>query len=85
MNRSILRAPLAALSVSWNAFVAAFLYYALLAVLALGGASPGIPVVATAYLAPPVMYLVTLLSRAVRAGSLWLQSATASARIRDAH
>jgi hypothetical protein len=85
MNRSIFHAAAAALSVSWNAFVAAFLYYVLLAVLALGGASPGVPVVATAYLAPAVMYLVTVLSRAVRAGGLWLQSATAASRIRDAH
>jgi hypothetical protein len=85
MNRSALRAPLAALSVSWNAFVAAFLYYVLLAVLALGGASPGVPVVATAYLAPPVMYAVTLLSRAVRAGAVWLQGLGGQVRIRDAH
>ncbi len=75
----------AALSVSWNAFVAAFLYYALLAVLALGGASPGVPVVATAYLAPPLMYAVTLLSRAVRAGAGWLSGIGVQARIRDAH
>lgn len=85
MNRSALRAPLAALSVSWNAFVAAFLYYVLLAVLALGGASPGVPVVATAYLAPPLMYAVTLLSRAVRAGAVWLQGLGGQVRIRDAH
>jgi hypothetical protein len=85
INRNSLRAPAAALSVSWNAFVAAFLYYALLAMLALGGASPGVPVVATAYLAPPVMYVVTLLSRAVRAGATWAASLAQQARIRNAH
>jgi hypothetical protein len=84
-NRDILRAVAAAVSVSWNAFVAAFLYYTLLAVLALGGTSPGVPVVATAYLAPPVMYLVTLLSRAVRAGAGWAGSLAAQARLRNAH
>ena len=76
---------LAALSVSWNAFVAAFLYYVLLAVLAVGGASPGVPVVATAYLAPPVIYAVAMLSRAARAAWAWTQNAAAQARIRDAH
>jgi hypothetical protein len=85
MSYSTLRAANAALSVSWNAFVAAFLYYVVLAVLALGGASPGVPVVATAYLAPPVMYAVTLLSRAARAGAVWLQGIAAQARTRDAH
>ena len=84
-NQSYLRAPLAALSVPWNAFVAAFLYYALLAVLALGGASPGVPVVATAYLAPAVMYVVTVLSRAVRAAAGLAASIARQPRIRDAH
>jgi hypothetical protein len=57
----------AALAMPWNMFVAAFLYYTVLAVLALGGASPGVPVVATAYLAPLVMYLVALGNRAAHA------------------
>ncbi len=81
----IFNTTLAAVSVSWNAFVAAFLYYTLLAVLALGGASPGVPMVATAYLAPPVIYAVTLLSRAVRFGAAWLSGLATEARVRDAH
>jgi hypothetical protein len=84
-NRSYLRAPLDALSVPWNAFVAAFLYYALLAVLALGGASPGVPIAATAYLAPAVMYVVTVFGRALRGGAGWLAGLAAEARVRDAH
>jgi hypothetical protein len=64
MNRSGLRAVVEAISVPWNAFVAAFLYYVLLAVLAVGGVSPGAPVVAAAYLAPAVIYAVMVLRRA---------------------
>lgn len=56
-----------AFAVPWNAFVAAFLYYTLLACLALGGVSPGVPVVAIAYLAPVVVYVGTLASRALHA------------------
>ena len=56
-----------ALAMPWNSFVAAFLYYTLLALAAVGGASPGGPVVATAYLAPVVAYLAALANRAVRA------------------
>jgi hypothetical protein len=85
MTLSFAKTAMAAVSVSWNAFVAAFLYYVLLTVLALGGASPGVPVVATAYLAPPVMYAVTLLSRALRSGSVWLAGLGARARLRNAH
>jgi hypothetical protein len=58
---------LQAFAMPWNAFVAAFMYYTLLAVIALGGASPGVPVVATAYLAPVVMYVAALANRALRA------------------
>lgn len=56
-----------AFAMPWNAFVAAFLYYTLLAMIVLGGVSPGIPVVATAYLAPLVIYLAVLANRALQA------------------
>ena len=84
MTSSTFRPAIAAVAVPWNAFVAAFLYYVLLAVLAFGGASPGVPVVATAYLAPAVIYVVTLLSRSVRAGAAWLGRFVPHA-VRDAH
>jgi hypothetical protein len=65
----------AAFSVPWNAFVAAFLYYSLLAVVALGGSSPGAGLVAGAYAMPPVMYAVTLMLRVARTVSAWVKTA----------
>ena len=65
---------LTAVSVPWNAFVAAFLYYTLLAVLALGGSNPGTGFVAGAYAMPPVMYGATLLLRMARAVSAWIKA-----------
>jgi hypothetical protein len=52
--------------VPWNAFVAAFLYYTMLTAVALGGVSPSMAVVGTAYLAPVVAYAVTILARLPR-------------------
>lgn len=66
---------LSAVSVPWNAFVAAFLYYTLLAVLALGGSSPGTGFVAGAYAMPPVMYGATLMLRLARTVSAWVKIA----------
>jgi hypothetical protein len=57
---------LAVLSVPWNAFVAAFLYYTLLALLSLGGLSPSASTVAAAYAAPVIVYGLVLVARAVR-------------------
>jgi hypothetical protein len=74
-----------AVSLPWNAFVAAFLYYTLLAVLALGGTSPAVPVVATAYLAPVVMYIVAIANRALHALTGWAVDTAATARIRATH
>jgi hypothetical protein len=65
----------AAFSVPWNAFVAAFLYYSLLAVLALGGSNPGAGMVAGAYAVPPVMYVATMMLRVTRAVSAWVKAA----------
>lgn len=56
---------LAALTDPWNAFVIAFLYFALLAILALAGLSPELPVVVTAYAAPFVAYAVFVIARLV--------------------
>ncbi len=50
-------------TVPWTAFVAGFLYYTFLTVLALAGLSPSSAVVATAYLMPAVAYLVYVAAR----------------------
>jgi hypothetical protein len=57
---------IAIVSVPWNAFVAGFLYYTMLAAVLLSGASPSLAVVGTAYLAPVVAYAVTILARLPR-------------------
>ena len=49
--------------VPWSGFVAAFLYYALLAALLLGGVSPQAATVGLAYVAPVLAYAVWLASR----------------------
>jgi hypothetical protein len=54
-------------SLPWNAFVAAFLYYTLLAALALGGSTARGPVVAGAYGMPVAMWAVTVGIRLIRA------------------
>ena len=59
-----IRAAAHLVSLPWNAFVGGFLYYTLLAVLALAGLSPSVAIVATAYLAPAVAYLVYVAGRA---------------------
>ncbi len=56
-------------AVPWGVFVAAFLYYTLLALIALGGVSPSLAVVFTVYLAPVVAYGVVLAFRAVTAAA----------------
>ncbi len=57
----------AALLVPWDAFVAAFLYYTLLTLLAIGVADLPNLFVAVAYLLPPAAYLGLLIVRAVHA------------------
>jgi hypothetical protein len=56
-------------SMPWNSFVAAFLYYTLLAALALGGSSARGPVVAGAYGMPLVIWATTIAIRVVRAAA----------------
>ncbi len=56
-----------AATVPWNAFVAAFLYYTVLAAVLLGGGRVGGPMVATAYLAPALAYGVRFVLRMGRA------------------
>jgi small-conductance mechanosensitive channel len=53
----------------WGVFVAAFLYYTLLAMIALGGVSPSLAVVFTVYLAPVVAYGVVLAFRTIAAAT----------------
>ena len=64
----------ALVSVPWNAFIAAFLYYTFLTVLAVGGTSPGAPVVVTAYGIPVGAYTVTVGVRLVRLAASWVHS-----------
>jgi hypothetical protein len=74
-----------AFSVPWNAFVAAFLYYSLLALLALGGSNPGAGLVAGAYAMPPVMYAATMILRVSRAIAAWAKAARPHAMGTTAH
>jgi hypothetical protein len=60
---SRIQAAAALFTVPWNAFVVAFMYYTLLTLLSLGGMSPTLAVVGTAYLAPVVAYVVTIAAR----------------------
>jgi hypothetical protein len=62
---SRIQAAAALVTVPWNAFVAAFMYYTLLTALVLGGISPSLAVVGTAYLAPIVAYFVTIAARLI--------------------
>jgi hypothetical protein len=71
-------------TVPWSAFVAGFLYYTLLALLALSGLSPSNAVVATAYLAPAVAYLVNVAGRIAAASSHAMQLARHAARLHHA-
>ncbi len=60
-------AVLAAVSLPWGSFVAMFLYYVGLTLLAIGGTSFSPLVVAVAYLLPVVGYVATLLNRGIHA------------------
>ncbi len=53
-------------AVPWDAFVAAFLFYAVLTLVVLGGADVSSPLLAAAYLAIPVAYVMLLVRRAAR-------------------
>jgi hypothetical protein len=70
-----------AISLPWNAFVAAFLYYSLLAVLALGGTSARGPVVAGAYGMPAAVWAVTIAIRLVSAAASRVTVVAASPRL----
>jgi len=54
------------LALPWNAFVGAFLYYTLLALITVSGLDIGAPFVIAAYGMPLAGYLATLLVRAGR-------------------
>jgi hypothetical protein len=56
-----------ALTVPWNAFVGAFLYYTFLTLLTVGGADLPAVAMAVIYLVPLAAYAVFLVNRAVRA------------------
>ena len=56
-----------ALSVSWNAFVAVFLYYTVLAMVTLSVGELSDTFVEVAYLAPVALYATALAGRAIRA------------------
>jgi len=54
--RPIRPSLVALVAVPWDAFVGAFLYYAILTLVVLGGADLSSPFMAAAYLAVPVTY-----------------------------
>jgi hypothetical protein len=62
-----IRATVSFLAVPWDAFVAAFLYYAVLTLVVLGGADPSLPLLGAAYLAVPAAYALVLAARVSRA------------------
>jgi hypothetical protein len=70
-----------AVSLPWNAFVVAFLYYSLLAVLALGGSSARGSVVAGAYGMPVAVWAVTVAIRLVSAAAARVTLVAASPRL----
>lgn len=61
------RTIVAAFSVPWDAFVAAFLYYTLLTLIAIGVAELSVTFITVAYLLPAAAYAVFLTARGVRA------------------
>ena len=61
------RAVLAAFSLPWNAFIATFLYYVLLALFVVGDAGFSPLVMAMAYLVPVVCYVAMMLNRGIHA------------------
>ncbi len=63
----LVQVSVAAVSVPWNAFVAAFLYFVLLTAAVIGGADFAPLVMAVAYLLPVSLYAVVLASRALHA------------------
>jgi len=67
----------ALVTVPWNAFIAAFLYYTFLTILAVGGSSPGAPVVIGAYGIPVGAYTITIAARLVRLATAWMHPAPA--------
>jgi hypothetical protein len=82
MRRSnILDRVIDMVSMPWNAFVAAFLYYSLLAVLALGGTSARGPVVAGAYGMPVAVWAVTVAIRLVSAAATRVAVVAAAPRL----
>jgi hypothetical protein len=65
--RPIRSSLVALVAVPWDAFVGAFLYYAILTLVVLGGADLDSPVMAAAYLAVPVAYGLVVARRAMGA------------------
>jgi len=79
-KQSKLRQLIVLVEVPWNSFVASFLYYSLLAALALGGASARGPIVAGAYGLPPIMWVATVVLRLARMGAARLAEWHAASR-----
>jgi hypothetical protein len=61
------QASVAAVSVPWNAFVGAFLYFTLVTAAVIGGADFSRLVMAVVYLLPVSLYAAVLVSRALHA------------------
>ncbi len=58
---------LAIVAVPWNGFVAAFVFYTLLTIVAISGAEPPVALMAIAYALPVCVYAAVLALRAARA------------------
>jgi hypothetical protein len=65
MTRSLIADALSFVAVPWNAFVGAFLYYAVLTVVAVGVPELSDRFMAVAYLAPVAAYVGLLATRCV--------------------
>jgi len=64
---AIATSALAAVALPWNAFIAAFLYYTLLTLVAIGGGDLAGGVMAVAYLLPVGLYAGMLVARGIHA------------------
>jgi predicted benzoate:H+ symporter BenE len=63
----VVQVSVAAISVPWNAFVGAFLYFTVLTAVVISGADISRLVMAVAYLLPLSLYASVLVSRALHA------------------
>ena len=66
-TRTFAQQSLAFVTLPWNAFIGAFLYYTLLTLIAVGGVNTSAGFMVVAYAVVPVIYGAVLLTRAFQA------------------